>query len=61
MCRGEVGSGGFKGEHTFDVPLDDLKQAARVACGTLNDAFLAGIAGCADARHGNHSKMWLGG
>ena len=29
----------------LDIPLDDLKRAARAAEGTLNDAFLAGIAG----------------
>ncbi|MGZ8765689.1 MAG: wax ester/triacylglycerol synthase domain-containing protein [Acidimicrobiia bacterium] len=37
----------------LDLQLDDLKRAARVAHGTLNDAFLAGIA---DALHRYHAR-----
>lgn len=38
----------------FDLQLDDLKRAARVAHGTLNDAFLAGIAGALHRYHALH-------
>ena len=38
----------------LDVPLDDLKQAARIARGTLNDAFLAGIADGLRRYHDRH-------
>lgn len=38
----------------LDLPLDDLKRAAQVAHGTLNDAFLAGIAGALHRYHACH-------
>ncbi len=38
----------------LDVPLDDLKRAARASDGTLNDAFLAGIAGGLRRYHTRH-------
>jgi WS/DGAT/MGAT family acyltransferase len=38
----------------LDLPLDDLKHAARVAGGTLNDAFLAGIADALRRYHDHH-------
>jgi diacylglycerol O-acyltransferase len=38
----------------LDLPLDDLKRAARAADGTLNDAFLAGIAGGLQRYHARH-------
>lgn len=38
----------------LDLPLDDLKRAAQVAGGTLNDAFLAGIAGALHRYHARH-------
>ncbi len=42
--------------HMLDVPLPELKAAAAMADGTLNDGFLAGIAGglaCYHATHGS--------
>ena len=30
---------------TFDVPLDDLKRAAKVVNGSVNDAFVAAVVG----------------
>jgi len=42
--------------HMIDVPLPELKAAAALADGTLNDGFLAGIAGglaCYHATHGS--------
>ena len=39
---------------TFDVPLDRLLAAAHVAEGSLNDAFLAGIAGGMRRYHDRH-------
>ncbi len=38
----------------LDLPLDDLKRAARSAHGTLNDAFLAGIADALRRYHDRH-------
>jgi len=39
---------------TLDVPLDDIKRAARAVDGTLNDAFLAAIAGGLRRYHERH-------
>lgn len=39
---------------TLDVPLDDLKRAARSGGGTLNDAFLAGLADALRRYHERH-------
>jgi len=39
---------------TLDVPLGDLKRAARTAGGTLNDGFVAGIAGGLRLYHERH-------
>ena len=38
----------------LDLRVDDLKRAAKAAEGTLNDAFLAGIAGGLDRYHDQH-------
>lgn len=38
----------------LDVPFDDLRSAARVVDGTLNDAFVAGIAGGFRLYHERH-------
>ena len=38
----------------LDLSLDDLKRAARTGEGTLNDAFLAGIAGALSRYHARH-------
>jgi diacylglycerol O-acyltransferase len=38
----------------LDVRLDDLKRAAKAADGTLNDVFLAGIAGGLERYHTRH-------
>ncbi len=35
----------------FDVPLDDLKRAAKMAEGSVNDAFVAGVVGGLDRYH----------
>ncbi len=37
-----------------DVPLDDVKRAAKAADGTVNDAFLAGVAGGLRRYHERH-------
>jgi diacylglycerol O-acyltransferase / wax synthase len=39
---------------TFDLPLDDLKRAAKSAGGTLNDAFVAGVVGGLRRYHDDH-------
>lgn len=41
----------------FDVPLEPLKAAARRVDGTLNDAFMAGIAGGFREYHDRHGVM----
>ena len=38
----------------LDVPLDDLKRAAKAGGGTLNDAFLAGVTGGLRRYHHSH-------
>jgi WS/DGAT/MGAT family acyltransferase len=38
----------------FDVPLEDLRAAARAGGGTLNDAFLAAVAGGMRRYHARH-------
>jgi WS/DGAT/MGAT family acyltransferase len=47
----------------LDLPLDDLKRAARVADGTLNDVFLAGIVGGLERYHACHDTevpdLWV--
>ena len=40
--------------HLVDVPLADLRRGARAAGGTLNDGFLAGIAGGLRRYHEHH-------
>lgn len=40
----------------LDVPLDSLKEAGRCASGSLNDAFLAGIAGGLTRYHAHHDE-----
>jgi len=40
----------------LDVPVEDLKRAARAADGTLNDVFLAGIAGGLERYHTRHGS-----
>lgn len=43
--------------NTFDVPLSGLKAAAAVVSGTVNDAFLAGIAGGLARYHDHHGAQ----
>jgi len=45
---------------TFDMPLDDMRAAAHAAGGTLNDAFLAGIAGGMQRYHERHGAPVTG-
>ena len=42
--------------HGFGVPLAELKRAARVASGTVNDAFVAGVAGGFRLYHEHHGQ-----
>ena len=42
--------------HRFDVPLEELRAAATMADGTLNDGFLAGIAGGLARYHATHGS-----
>lgn len=42
--------------HAFTLPLDDLRAAAHVAGGTVNDAFLASMAGGMRLYHERHGK-----
>jgi diacylglycerol O-acyltransferase / wax synthase len=39
---------------TLDVPLDDLKRAAKAVGGSLNDAFLAAVVGGLERYHDRH-------
>jgi len=39
---------------TFDIPLDDLKRAAKAANGSLNDAFVAAVVGGLSRYHTRH-------
>ncbi len=41
----------------IDIPLDDLKKAGKVGRGTLNDAFVAGIAGGLRRYHERHGTI----
>lgn len=38
----------------FEIPLDDLKRSAKVAQGSLNDAFVAGVIGGMQRYHERH-------
>jgi diacylglycerol O-acyltransferase len=50
-----TGSGSRYRLDTFDVPLEPLKAAGRVAGGSVNDAFLAGVLGGIRRYHERHS------
>ncbi|MEZ5157707.1 MAG: wax ester/triacylglycerol synthase family O-acyltransferase [Candidatus Nanopelagicales bacterium] len=41
----------------IDIPLDDLKKAGKVGRGTLNDAFVAGVAGGLRRYHERHGTI----
>lgn len=41
----------------IDIPLDDLKKAGKVGRGTLNDAFVAGVAGGLRRYHDRHGTI----
>jgi WS/DGAT/MGAT family acyltransferase len=45
---------------TFDMALDDLKRAGREAGGTMNDAFVAAIAGGLRRYHERHGAAVVG-
>jgi len=42
---------------TLELPLDDLKRAAKAAGGTLNDAFVAAVVGGIGRYHGHHDRV----
>lgn len=58
-------TGRHLGRHlaTIDVPLDDLRRAAKAAGGTLNDAFMAGVTGGIRRYHERHGaptdRLWV--
>jgi diacylglycerol O-acyltransferase len=43
--------------HTFSRPLDGMKRAGKLVEGTVNDAFVAGIAGGLRRYHELHGKL----
>ncbi|MGI9589819.1 MAG: wax ester/triacylglycerol synthase family O-acyltransferase [Myxococcota bacterium] len=43
--------------HYLPIPLDELKRAGKAAGGTVNDAFVAGVAGGLARYHAAHGKL----
>ena len=39
---------------TFDLPLDDLRRAAKATDGSVNDVFVAGVLGGLHRYHDHH-------
>jgi WS/DGAT/MGAT family acyltransferase len=42
---------------TFEVPLDDLKRAAKIVNGSVNDAFVAAVVGGLSRYHARHGTV----